>query len=236
MQLFYLHGFASSARSSKATFFRDRLAPLGVTLHCPDFNEPDFATLTITRMLDQLDAAIATAAPPAEPVALIGSSLGAFVAWHAAARHARAASANAASADAAGAAGARRHPVVALVLLAPALEFGANRMRDLGPEGVARWKATNRLDVFHYGYGEMRPLEFTLYEDAARYDSTRVVVDAPTLVFQGRRDELVDPDMVERFVAARPTMTLRLLDDDHQLLASLEHIWKETAAFLHLSA
>jgi hypothetical protein len=29
-------------------------------------------------------------------------------------------------------------------------------------------------------------------------------------------------------------MTLELLDDDHQLLASLEHIWKATAAFLRL--
>jgi pimeloyl-ACP methyl ester carboxylesterase len=149
-------------------------------------------------------------------VALIGSSLGAFVAWHAAARHA--------------------DRIVALVLLAPALEFGANRMRDLGPEGIARWKASNRLEVFHHGYGETRALEFALYEDAARYDSTRAVIEAPALVFQGRRDALVDPEMVERFVASRPTMTLQLLDDDHQLLASLEHIWKATAAFLHLAA
>jgi pimeloyl-ACP methyl ester carboxylesterase len=218
-QLFYLHGFASGARSSKATFFRERLAARGLTLETPDFNEPDFATLTITRMLDQLDAAIA--ARPAGPIALIGSSLGAFVAWHAAARRA-------------GTAASRTHPIEALVLLAPALEFGANRMRDLGPEGLAQWKATNRLEVFHYGYGETRSLQYALYEDAARYDSSRVEVTTPALVFQGRHDALVDPDMVERFVASRPTMTLQLLDDDHQLLASLEHIWKASAAFLRL--
>jgi pimeloyl-ACP methyl ester carboxylesterase len=220
-QLFYLHGFASSARSSKATFFRERLARLGLTLQTPDFNEPDFATLTITRMLDQLDAAIA--ARPAGPVVLIGSSLGAYVAWHAAARRA-------------GTREAQTHPITALVLLAPAFEFGANRMRDLGPEGIARWKATNRLEVFHYGYGEPRPLQFALYEDAGRYDSTRVTVTTPALVFQGRHDTLVDPAMVERFVAARPTMTLQLLEDDHQLLASLEFIWQSTADFLHLTA
>ena len=73
-----------------------------------------------------------------------------------------------------------------------------------------------------------------LYEDASRYDSSRVTVTAPALVFQGRKDTLVDADMVERFVAARPTMTLQLLDDDHQLLASLEFIWKATAVFLRL--
>jgi pimeloyl-ACP methyl ester carboxylesterase len=224
MQLFYLHGFASSARSSKATFFRDRLARLGLDLACPDFNEPDFATLTITRMLDQLDAAIA--ATPPGPVALIGSSLGGYVAWHAAAR--RGGSAERAA--------AQTHPIEALVLLAPAFEFGANRMRDLGEEGIARWRATNRLDVFHYAYGETRPLQYAIYEDAARYDSTRVAVTTPTLVFQGRHDALVDPVMVERFVASRPTMTLQLLEDDHQLLASLEPIWQTTAAFLHLGA
>jgi uncharacterized protein len=264
MHLFYLHGFASGARSSKAVFFRDRLAPLGAALHTPDFNEPDFATLTVTRMLDQLDAAIG-ALPPG-PVALIGSSLGSFVAWHATARrmqHAEAAAApadiaqaanaaqtanaaqnanapaaNVPAADAARADGAQpadvTHPIAALVLLAPAFEFGANRMRDLGEEGIARWKATNRLDVFHYGYGEMRSLGYALYEDASRYDSAQVHVETPALVFQGKRDALVDPAMVERFVSSRPSMTLQLLDDDHQLLASLEHIWKHTAAFLHL--
>ena len=86
MHVFYLHGFASSARSSKARFFGERLASLGLPLHLPDFNEPDFSTLTVTRMLDQVDDAIA--ALPAGPVTLIGSSLGAFVAWHAAARRA----------------------------------------------------------------------------------------------------------------------------------------------------
>lgn len=219
MHLFYLHGFASSARSSKARLFAERLAPLGMTLHCPDFNQPDFATLTVTRMLNQVDAAIA--ALPAEPVALIGSSLGAFIAWHATARRA-------------GTAGARTHPIAALVLLAPALEFGANRMRELGEEGIARWKATNQLEIFHYGYGEPRSVGYALYEDAAQYDSTRVHVDVPALVFQGQHDALVDPRMVERFVASRPSMSLRMLDDDHQLLASVDNIWNETAAFLNL--
>jgi pimeloyl-ACP methyl ester carboxylesterase len=221
MHLFYLHGFASSAQSSKARYFAERLAPLGITLHCPDFNEPDFATLTVTRMLDQVEAAMA--ALPAGPVALIGSSLGAFVAWHVTARRA-------------GTPAARTHPVTALVLLAPALEFGANRMRELGEAGLAHWKATNRLEVFHYAHGEPRAVHYALYEDAVHYDSTRVQVTTPALVFQGRHDASVDPDMVQRFTASRPSMTLHLLDDDHQLLGSLEFIWNETAAFLKLQS
>src|SRR5579871_4782137 len=79
----YLHGFASSPQSTKAQEFARRLAPYGVGYSCPDFNEPAFETLTTTRMLEQTAAAVEQARAP---VALIGSSLGAFVAVHAAAR------------------------------------------------------------------------------------------------------------------------------------------------------
>ena len=75
MLVLYLHGFASSARSSKATFFGKKfLEEAGIRLETPDFNAPDFSTLTVTRMVDQvlgiLDAC------PDEHAVLIGSSLG----------------------------------------------------------------------------------------------------------------------------------------------------------------
>src|SRR3990170_3172652 len=76
--IFYLHGFASSPRSSKAAFLGAKLHELGLELHTPDFNAPDFSTLTISRMVEQVGTAID--AGPAGPVTLIGSSLGAFVA------------------------------------------------------------------------------------------------------------------------------------------------------------
>jgi pimeloyl-ACP methyl ester carboxylesterase len=209
MRVFYLHGFASSARSSKASFFAAKLAGRGLALESPDLNEPDFSTLTISRMIAQVVAAIDGGEGP---VALIGSSLGGFVAVQTAL--------------------ARPERVQRLVLLAPALDFGGNRMRALGDRGLEEWQATNRLDVFHYGYGRMMSVHYELYADARRYDSYHATLTIPVQVFQGRRDTAVDPDAVERWSAARPNVELHMLEDDHQLLASLEVIWERMRVFL----
>jgi len=220
MHVFYLHGFASSPRAGKALYLAERLGAAGLTLHAPDFNEPAFETLTTTRMIDQVETAMA-ALPPG-PIVLIGSSLGAFVAWHVAAR-----------------AEQRRESarqVDRLVLLAPALAFDDSSFSELGQEGLRRWRESDALEIFHFAYGEPRTVGYELYADARRYDSRAAVVTAPTLIFQGRRDELVDARMVEAFAAGRPNVTLRLFDDDHRLQASLGPIFRETAAFLGLSA
>ncbi|MEP6916450.1 MAG: YqiA/YcfP family alpha/beta fold hydrolase [Acidobacteriota bacterium] len=209
MRVFYLHGFASSARSSKASFFAARLAALGVALETPDLNEPDFSTLTVSRMVAQVSAALDTGE---EPVALVGSSLGAFVAVQVAL--------------------AQPTRVQKLVLLAPALDFGGNRMRSLGGRGLDDWKATDRLDVFHHGYGRVVPVHYELYADARRYDPANATLALPVLVFQGRHDTAVDPESVERWGRARPNVELHMLDDDHQLLRSLDAIWERTRTFL----
>ncbi len=210
MHVLYLHGFASSAQSSKAAFFRSKLSAYGVAVHAPDFNAPDFSTLTVSRMLGQVHEVIQGLGPG--PVTLIGSSLGGFVGVHAALQDAG--------------------RVDRLVLLAPALDFGGNRMRELGDRGIEDWRRTNRLDVFHHGFGRLMPVHYELYADAARYDAFNARIDLPIQIFQGRRDTSVDPATVERWATARPNVVLHLLDDDHQLLGSLETIWAETARFL----
>ena len=213
MHVFYLHGFASSPQSKKAAYFAERLRPHGLALRCPDFNEPDFASLTMTRMLDQLAADIATL--DTQPIVLIGSSLGAVVAIHTAAR--------------------MPDRIDRLVLLAPAVMFPRDAPKVLGAERVARWQATGTLDVFHHADGGTRPLSYRFYEDSVQYDALAADVRQPTLIFQGLRDESVDYRVVERFAAARPNMQLTLLDDEHQLMASLPRIWNDIAAFLGLT-
>lgn len=215
LHLIYLHGFGSSPGSTKARYFADRAAENGLTLEAPDLNLPDFSTLTVTRMLDQLDAVIDQ--HPPGPMVLLGASLGGFVALHAASR--RAGLKN------------QARPVTRLILMAPALEFGADRRGD---PVVAEWRRSGRREVFHHAYG--RPIEvgFGLYDDAGRYDSSRVNIAIPILVFQGRRDGIVHPSEAVEFAGRRPNVRLRLLDDDHQLGADLPLLWRESAAFLGL--
>lgn len=212
MDVFYLHGFASGAQSSKGAFFAAKLRPYGVALRTPDFNEPDFTSLTVTRMIDQVGRALDAAGPG--PVTLIGSSLGGFVAVQAALRWTT--------------------RIDRLVLLAPAVDLRAERLAELGDRGLAEWKASGETMVFHYGYGRIMPIRYALYEDAAQYDALNATVAQPTLVFQGRRDSAVVPQVVVQWARARPNVELHLLDDDHQLLSSLEYIWGTMRGFLGL--
>lgn len=222
MHVIYLHGFASSPNSSKALFLGECLADVGLSLKCPDLNQPDFSTLTVSRMINQVEMLIDTLMPG--KVALIGSSLGAFVAWHVTAQAER-------RAQGSPPANPLARPISQLVLLAPAFDFGTNGMAHLGPDGLSRWRATGQLEVDHHAEGQKRTVHYGLYEDAQRYDSGAVAMRTPTLILQGRQDELVDPAMVERFSAVRDHVTLELLDDDHQLKASLPRVWHATAAF-----
>jgi pimeloyl-ACP methyl ester carboxylesterase len=209
----YLHGFASSPNSTKARRVGAELTARHVGYSCPDFNQPAFETLTVTRMLGQTAEAIAAAGPG--PIALVGSSLGAFVAVHAAAR------------DTTGS-------VDRLVLLAPAFDFGGNRLRHLGEHGVDEWRRRGTLAVFHYAWNEPREVGFALYEDAAGYDAFALGDPVPTLIIQGARDASVDPASVARWAATRAHVDLRMVDDEHQLTASMPGIWTETEAFLGL--
>lgn len=211
LNVVYLHGFASSAKSTKGTFFTAKFREHGISVHSPDFNEPDFSTLTVTRMVAQVDELI-DRLPPG-PVVLIGSSLGGFVAVQVAMKRA----------------------IDKLVLLAPAIDFSGNRLRDLGDRGLEEWKRTGELNIFHYGYGRIMPVHYDLYTDACRYSCVDAQLSMPIQIFQGRRDTAVNPESVEKWSAMRPNVELHMLDDDHQLTASLNRIWPSIERFIGLS-
>ena len=208
----YLHGFASGAGSTKAGYFAERFREHGVPFEAPDFNQPDFATMTMTRSLEQIASAVKRTSGP---MVLVGSSLGGTLAIL--------------SAD--------RFPgrVAKTVLLAPAVMFAKPGHHLLEPERVAEWKRRGELSFFHYGYKEERALKYAFYEDSLKYDPFEAVLKQPTLIFQGLHDTSVKHQDVEQFARTRPNVTLSLLEDDHQLTASLPRIWDGVRGFLEVS-
>lgn len=216
-QAIYLHGFASSPRSKKAVFFRDRLAGVGIDLRVPDLNQPDFAHLTMTAMIERVRQELA-ACPPDEPVVLFGSSMGGGVAVHALDRLAA----------------AEAGRVSALVLMAPAFDFVGNRRRTLGEAGLQQWRERGWWETPNYATGQPERIHYGLMDDLAGYPIEGVVVNRPTLLFHGVHDTSVPVEQSRAFAAERPLVTLRELDSDHELLDVLETLWRETVEFLGL--
>ena len=127
MRFIYLHGFASGPQSGKAQFFFRQFSERGVTLEIPNLVEGDFEDLTITDQLGVLERLT-----KGEPVSLIGSSMGGYLAALYASRHPEAQK---------------------LALLAPAFQFVQRWPEEIGPYRAARWESTGRFEVFHYGEG-----------------------------------------------------------------------------------
>jgi len=201
----YLHGFASSPASTKARFFRGRFEQLGIALEVPDLAELNFTGLTLTSQLKVIDRLAC-----GEPLTLIGSSMGGYLAAIYAARHAE---------------------VEKLVLLAPAFSFRKRWTEMLGPATIERWKESGRMDVFHYALGRNEPLGYQLMEDADQYEDYSDCRQ-PALILQGRNDTVVPPEYAEEFARRHPQTLLRLLDTDHEMLNALDDMWIETEAFL----
>jgi pimeloyl-ACP methyl ester carboxylesterase len=149
-------------------------------------------------------------------VARMIAASGAFVALHAAARQSRRAAAS----------------VDRLVLLAPAVDLVPSLEEEFGPARMGEWERTGRLPIFHYGDNAMRELGWSFMVDARRFDSAAAALSLPTLIYQGRSDEVVKAASVERWAAGRPNVTLTLVDDGHQLLAHLDPMWRDVERFV----
>lgn len=204
-RIVYLHGFASGPQSSKARYFRQLLEAAGAHVDIPDLADGDFEHLTITGQL----AVIARTADDA-PVALIGSSLGGYLAALYAARHPQ---------------------VRRLVLLAPAFGFARRWPERLGPAQVAAWRRSGTLDVFHYADNRYRELGYQLLADGERYEAYPEFTQ-PALIFHGAHDDTVPSTYSAEFAATHPNATLEVLDAGHDLLNVLDYMAPKIVRFL----
>jgi hypothetical protein len=211
----YIHGFTSWPGTSKGAFFKARLAEHNVPLRLPDFNVPSFERLTLTAQIEKLAQEV-SACPDGE-IFLIGSSMGGGVTVHFMDRFPQEA-----------------NRVTKVVLLAPALDFMQNRQRQLGDEGIRRWRETGYLEVRHNADSQIKQLHYGLMEDLMQYNSFKVKFETPTLIIHGRQDESVDHRQSVRFTAGRPHVRLELVDADHSLGAVFDEMWTMIQPFLGL--
>jgi len=100
------------------------------------------------------------------PAAVVGSSLGALVAL-----------------EATGAA-----PAAPLVLIAPALDFGARWLKDLPAEEF--------LPFFHHGEERELPIHRRFFEEMSRVEPDGEPPAVPVTILMGRKDESVPFDLV----------------------------------------
>ena len=206
LSILYLHGFASGPQSRKAQFFAEKLAAAGVSIGIPDLAEGDFEHLTVSRQLKLIEELC-----PESKTAIIGSSLGGYLAALYAARHP-----------------AR---VDRLVLLAPAFGFHQLWTAALGRERLSEWQRNRTMPVYHYGQGRETPLSYEFLEDAARYEPFPDV-HQPTLVFHGNDDPVVPIGQSLAFVRMRSEARLVRYSSGHELTDVLDRIWYEAEPFL----
>jgi len=203
--IIYLHGFASGPASRKAQFFRERFGEMGIEVAAPDLSQGDFENLTISGQLGVIERVAAGA-----PVALMGSSMGGYLA----------------------ALYAARHPEVRrAVLMAPAFGFPRRLPEAIGENAAAEWKRSGYLEVYHYGERANRRIGSGLLEDGARYENYPDAAQ-PMLIFHGKHDTSVPVRYSEEFAARRPNVRLEILDSDHELLNVLDHMWQMSRTFL----
>jgi pimeloyl-ACP methyl ester carboxylesterase len=212
----YCHGFASSPQSKKANLFRGPLEALGVRYYVPDLNQPSFQQLTLTAMLETVDALMQTLDD--RPTLIVGSSMGGLVALHYCDRYRHTS--------------ARK--VKKAVLLAPAFDFMANRDRTEGPGWEERWRAAGQMPFFNYATGQPEYVHYGLVEDIKQYDSWSVQLDIPVLIYHGIHDDVVDPGQSERYHREHNGVTLALLESDHQLLDQTDVILKGLCVMMGL--
>src|SRR5207237_6538961 len=118
-----------------------------------------------------------------------------------------------------------------LVLLAPAFGFARRWQDRLGPEGIAAWRRTGKLDVFHHAEKRTRQISPALLDDALAYEDYPDF-HQPALIFHGAKDDVVPAEFSREFAGKHSNARLEILDSGHELTDVLNYMAPQVAAFL----
>lgn len=206
-QYIYLHGFASSPRSRKAVYLKQRFAEIGIELEVPDLNQQDFTRLTLTRQIKQTAALF----NKNSPITLIGSSFGGLTAVWLAQKYSQ---------------------IEKLVLLAPAMGFPESWFSKFEPAELEEWQTSGYKEIYHYGENKLLPLHYEFLEDGNQYDLGSLKRPLPTIIIHGKNDTVVPVEVSQQYKARHlTTVKLVILDSDHGLNDVQERIWQEIQRF-----
>jgi pimeloyl-ACP methyl ester carboxylesterase len=205
----YLHGFLSSAQSTKAHFLRERLAALPhVTFYAIDFNPTprDFEAMTTTGQINRLRQYILDHG--LGEISLIGSSYGGLIALHYAHLFG----------------GVKR-----MLLLAPGVIWLSG---GLSEAELCHWEQAGAVPLLHPAFEGEVQLRYGLQEDGLRYLEP-VPPAAPTVIIHGREDTTVPFAHSQAYAADHPGLVqLVEVDADHDLNPHLDLIWEQVLSLL----
>lgn len=207
-QFIYLHGFASSPGSKKATIFHDEFERRGLPLAIPDLEGGDFENLTISSQINIVQMCMGD--DTGRQFGLIGSSMGGYLAVLLA---------------------QMRKDIAAIYLMAPAFNFVNRWQARLEMEFPGHQAIPSLIEVFHYRYNEKRKISTSLFADAKEWDAVLVDRIFPVRIAHGLRDESVDIIESREFARSRPWCRLVELDSDHGLLSHVDWIIEDCLSF-----
>ena len=212
MKYAYLHGFASSSKSTKGQKLARMFAGRDVDLMLPDLNNPSFEEVTYSGMVEAMET-FDQERGAEEPWRIIGSSMGGYVAtrW------------------------AQLHPgrVDRLLLLCPGFNMSERWAEILGEKGIDDWREEGSF-LFFSPTGELTAVHWELYRDARDEHPAYPKVDCPVHIMHGADDEIVPLESSRHYVELVDDAELEVLDDNHKLHDSVEKIAERAFEFFGL--
>lgn len=210
-EFIYLHGFASGPGSQKACIFKDHFEKSRLSITIPDLQQGDFENLTLTKQISVVQSIID--GKPGVDFALIGSSMGAYIAALLA---------------------ETRKEIKALYLMAPGFNFLNRWMETMGWDKNSLASTPDLIRVFHYRYNREVSLKTELFRDAINWEYKPLTRNIPTRIVHGIHDETVSIQESRNFSESRPWCQLVELDSDHGLLSSIDWVVSDCIEFFKL--
>jgi uncharacterized protein len=211
-EFIYLHGFASGPGSQKACIFRKHFEKAQLSITIPDLQQGDFENMTLTKQISLVQSIID--GKPGVDVALIGSSMGAYIAALLA---------------------ETRKEIKALYLMAPGFNFLNRWMENMDWDKNSLSSSPDLIRVFHYSYNKEVNLNTKLFQDALNWGSLPLTRNIPIRIVHGLHDETVNIQESRDFAGSRPRCQLKELDSDHGLLSCINWIVADCMDFFRLN-